>query len=225
MIDDASFIIFHHNPSSVIKVTVMTPSRYHHGGQNYRKTTKIVEDVHPLNGTQFHEDQPKSLQMGSLQILPWPSKCYGSWDYHFRTESFVQLPNNRCKSFPTLENSPYHSSSGCERKLRFQKTFFQHVFHRAKIRQIHSNLWRSFSSDVQILFSEVDIFNQTKKRCHMILFMTYPPWKPIIKIDGMLKWSLSRQHLENYLAKWLVGGLGPGGLDSWDRKNKRDWDL
>ena len=45
---------------------------------------------------------------------------YGSWDYHFRTELFVQLPNNRCKSLETsLENSPYLSSSCCERKLRF----------------------------------------------------------------------------------------------------------
>ena len=35
------------------------------------------------------------------------------------------------------------------------------------------------------------------------------------------KTRFSRQHLENYLAKWLVGGLGPSGLDSWDRQKTK----
>ena len=128
MIDDASFIIFHHNPSSVIKVTVMTPSRYHHGGQNYRKTTKIVEDVHPLNGTQFHEDQPKRLQMDSLQILPWPSKCYMGLGI------IISEQNCLCNSRTIVENPfqvwrthltfPVLVAKG---SFVFKTTFFQHV--------------------------------------------------------------------------------------------------
>ena len=38
--------------------------------------SKIIRTSESLNCTQFHKDQPKRLQMDSLQNLPWPSKCY-----------------------------------------------------------------------------------------------------------------------------------------------------
>ena len=148
--------------------------------------TKIIRTSESLNGTQFHEDQPKRLQMGSLQNLPWPSKCYMGLGIIISEQNC--LCNSRTNLLQILCKSgeltlPFQFLLRKEASFsKTKKTFFNMIFHQAKIRQIHSNLWRSFSSDVQILFSEVDIFNQTKKRCHMILFMTYPHENPSWKL-------------------------------------------
>ena len=115
----------------------MTPTTYHQGGQNCHKTTTKIVNTHTiLTAHNF------------MRINQKDSK----W-----------IPCKFCLAHPSVLGLGIIVSEHIFWSNSQPIHFFNMFLHHAKIRQMHSNLWRSFSSDFQTLFSEIDAFNETKR--------------------------------------------------------------